>query len=204
MAPKQRRIIIQAEDARDQASEAMGFLASRYVKGKSGKLWEIPHKNLLDAEQEDRWDELQFAIRNEYDREPDIYAPDVAGPDGSVIPGRLIARGATIYPHQKKGKLVKPSYQMRIAAVLWGEDGAKEAAADGVNPSIIQIIWGQQDSEFAEWRDRDPKSGDRDSDVGAGSDRDRSGPEVSGDSDSGLASGSDDEPGTADADEASI
>lgn len=60
--PDERRIIINAKTAREQACDEMGFLASTFVEVEGGELFEIPHRNLLDADQQERYEEMLFEI----------------------------------------------------------------------------------------------------------------------------------------------
>lgn len=151
------RIIVAAQDARAQASEnGYGFLRSEFRRAKpdqkhpEGEVFEIPHKDLFDNDQQERWEELQATLLT-YDRHPDLKSKD----------GETVVRGQLIVPHHLKGERVKPSWPERLAVVLWGVDGAKRAKVGGVNFNEIEIVWGKQDYE---WRQRaltDSKSGGR-------------------------------------------
>lgn len=149
-----RRHVINAAEARAQASEdGYGFLRSEFRRvpptpeHPDGEVFEIPHKDLFDSDQQDRWDDLQDEMRS-YDREPDVLAPN-----GSVIkPGDLI------YPHYKGGKRVRPSWPERLAIVLWGKDGAARAKAGGINFNEIELVWAKQRLALEERMKSDPKS----------------------------------------------
>src|SRR5690348_6222939 len=97
--------VVNAADAREQASEGRySFLRSEFRRAKpttehpDGEVFEISHKDLFDNDQQDRWDDLQDAIRG-YDREPDVMTPDGK---------QVIARGNVIYPHHKDKVRVTP------------------------------------------------------------------------------------------------
>lgn len=157
-----QRHVVNAVDAREQASEgSYGFLKSEFRRAKptqehpEGEVFEIPHKDLFDLDQQERWDDLQDEMRD-YEREPDVTAPN----------GALIAKGQLVYPHRwakatpkgKKGERVKPSWPERLAIVLWGEDGAARAKAGGVLLNEIELVWAKQRLALEERQKSDPKS----------------------------------------------
>lgn len=156
------RHVVNAADAREQASEGgYGFLRSEYRRAKPttdhprGEVFEIPHKDLFDVEQQKRWDDLQEQQRH-YRREPDVLSAN----------GTLIARGEVVYPHEwaedcewgKKGERVTPTWPERLAIVLWGEDGAKRAIDGGILVNEIEVIWAKQRLALEERQKADPKS----------------------------------------------
>ena len=154
------RHTVKAADARAQASEGKwGFLRSEFRQAANGEVFEIPHKDLFDLDQQERWDDLQDEMRR-YEREPDVLAAN----------GTLIAKGQLVYPHRwaeagefrgvkvKKGDRVKPSYPERLAIVLWGEEGAARAKAGGILFNEIEIVWAKQFEEMRERQQADPKS----------------------------------------------
>lgn len=149
-----KRHVVNAVDARAQASEdGYGFLRSEFrrvpptAEHPEGEVFEIPHKDLFDLGQQERWDDLQDDVRD-YDREPDVLAPN----------GALIKRGDPVYPHYKGGKRVRPSWPERLAIVLWGKDGAARAKAGGVNFNEIELVWAKQRFALEERMKADPKS----------------------------------------------
>lgn len=152
-----RRHVVNAADAREQASEdGYGFLRSEFRRAKptteypAGELFEIPHQDLFDNDQQERWDDLQDQKRD-YDREPDVLTPDGK---------KVIAKGALIYPHRKDGKRLPP-WSERLAVVLWGTDGAARAKAGGIMFSEIEVVWAKQRLEMEEREASDPKSAAR-------------------------------------------
>lgn len=171
--PQKREHVVNAVDARAQASEAMSFLASEFRRVKptlehpDGELFEIPHKDLFDPDQQDRWDELLHTIRG-YDREPDV--PEIRSSDGNLI--RAARQGDLIRPHQKDNELIRPSWPQRLGIVLWGEDGAQRFRDGGGNFNEIELVWGRQARDLRKWRDADSKSADGDSGVEAAADSD--------------------------------
>jgi hypothetical protein len=157
-----QRHVVNAVDARAQASEdGYGFLRSEFRRAKptqdypEGEVFEIPHKDLFDLDQQERWDDLQDEMRD-YEREPDVLAAN----------GNLIAKGQLVYPHRwaktsdkgKKGERVKPSWPERLAVVLWGTDGAARAKAGGVLFNEIELVWAKQRLALEERQKSDPKS----------------------------------------------
>lgn len=159
-----KRHVVNAADAREQASEGdYGFLRSEFRRAKpsadnsEGEVFEIPHKDLLDQDQQERWDDLMEERRG-YDREDDVYTAD-----GKT----LIAKGQTIYPYLKDGvrvtvelggKTRKATPAVQYAIVLWGEDGAARANAGGINFNEIEVVWAKQALALEERKKRDPKS----------------------------------------------
>lgn len=142
------RHVVNAADARDQASEGgYGFLRSEFRRDNNGEVWEIPHKDLFDSDQQDRWDDLLDELRG-YDREPDVTAAD----------GTVVRRGNLVQPHHKNGKRVRPSWPERLAIVLWGKEGAARAKTGGINFNEIELIWGKQAEALTAKRLRDSKS----------------------------------------------
>jgi len=148
-----------APDAREQASEGsngkFSFLRSAFRRAKptkehpDGEQFEIPHRDLFDNDQQERWEDLQDAVLHEYQREPDIYTPD-----GKT----LIAKGALIVPHRGKDGERLPTWPYRLAVVLWGEKGAARAKAGGILLNEIELIWKKQQLEMEERLGADPKS----------------------------------------------
>lgn len=149
-----QRHVVNAVEAREQASEgAYSFLRSEFRRVKpspehpEGEVFEIPHKDLFDNDQQERWDDLLAEMRT-YDREPDVLNAE----------GKVIFKGMLIQPHLKNGKRVKPSWPERLAIVLWGEDGAKRAKAGGLNFNEIEVVWAKQDREMKRRNAEDSKS----------------------------------------------
>lgn len=164
--PVKRRHVINAADARDQATEMYSFLASTFIKA-GDEEFEVPHKDLLDPEQQERYDELQLEIEG-YDREPDLV--ELTTEDGRVI--RPAGPGPVKTPHRRNGKLIKPPLSERHGIVLWGKEGAARFRAAGGNFNLIDIIWGDQVVQLRKWREADSKSADGDSGVASASDGD--------------------------------
>ena len=163
-----KRHVVNAQDAREQASEGgYSFLRSEFRRIKpstehpDGELFEIPHKDLFDNDQQERWDDLLDELRS-YDREPDVENAE----------GKVIFRGQLVIPHRKNGKRVKPSWPERLAIVLWGADGAKRAREGGLNFNEIEVVWAKQDQEMKRRSAEDSKSVLRGSDLASASDGD--------------------------------
>lgn len=149
------RIVVNAADARAQASEnGYGFMRSEFRRAKptkehpEGEVFEIPHRDLFDNDQQERWEDLQAELLT-YDRHPDLKNKD----------GDVVVRGQLIVPHHKGGERVKPSWPERLAIVLWGKEGAKRAKAGGINLNEIEVIWAKQDYEYRQRLQNDSKSG---------------------------------------------
>lgn len=131
-------------EAREQAAEAQGFLASVIIKA-GDKEFEVPQRGLLDDEQAERMAELELETES-WDREPDATVGDKTYP------------GALKRPYRKNGKLVKPSYAVRVALALWGEHTYKEYVANGGRATDVTAALAMLDQRALERETADPKS----------------------------------------------
>lgn len=156
MAKNSPRIPISTREAREQAADYFGFTASVFIQVEGGKVFEIPNPGLMDDDQQERWEELQFELE-QCDREDDIEIPEHHADDGTVYPARTIA-GDLIVPHRKDGKLLKPPYNVRLAIALFGEVGYKEYKAGGGIANQIALEWARMNREYQERVASDPKS----------------------------------------------
>lgn len=123
--------------ARLQAQEAMGYLAGRVIKA-GNKEFEIPSMDLLDDDQQERWDNLQFELTT-YDREPDTVINAYVDDKGNEFPARIIP-GLPKRPHQKDGELVKPTYSVKVAQAILGEEGYADFKAAGGRANDVLLI----------------------------------------------------------------
>lgn len=103
-----KRLYDSPREAREQAAEAQGFLASIIIKA-GGQDYEVPQRGLLDDDQAERMNELDLEAET-WDREEDITISDTTRP------------GPLKRPYRKNGKLIKPSYAVRVAVALWGQE----------------------------------------------------------------------------------
>lgn len=138
------------KEAREQATEFLGMLASVAIKADNGEVFEIPNPSLLDDEQQQRYDALQLEAEG-YDRHPDIKDED----------GNIIRKGALQEPLRKNGKPV--DYNLKLAKAIFGEDTYKRFKAAGGRASDIGLFWGQMNQLLVKRMDRDSKSGPSDS-----------------------------------------
>jgi hypothetical protein len=136
--------------AREQAAEAVGFLASKTIVGKNGETFEIPSKWMLDPDAEDRYQQLLFDVDASYDRGPDVKIRDG---DGDVVD---TIRGPVLEPHRIKGKRLEP-WNFRLMKAIFGEDYQRARDA-GIWPSQVAAEWIAMDQRFAERRRDDSKS----------------------------------------------
>lgn len=162
MASENPRIPKSTQEAKEQAAEYFGFTASVYIKTKDGRVWEIPNPGLMDDDQQERWEELQFELE-QCDREDDTVIPEQRLEDGTlVMPARTI-RGEVITPHRINGQLLKPPYHVRLAIALFGEEGYREYKAGGGISNQIALEWARMNKEYQERVASDPKSDGSDS-----------------------------------------
>jgi hypothetical protein len=136
---------ISPKDAREQAAEYLGMLASVAIQIDGGEVFEVPNPSLLDDEQQQRYDELQFSLED-LDRWPDVKDAD----------GNLIRRGEPLEPHRKGKKLVE-HYNTRLAKALWGEAGYKRFSDGGGRANDVAVIWFQMQKRLTEAAKADPK-----------------------------------------------
>lgn len=134
-----------AREARDQAAEYLGFTASQFIKV-GEETFEIPNPDLLDDDQQQRYDELQIRMKS-WDHDPDITLPD-----GRVIKGDLLI------PCQLDGALVTPSYGEQLGSALFGDAAYKRFRKGGGSANLIVIIWRKMRKEANDRAKRDPKS----------------------------------------------
>jgi hypothetical protein len=173
---------VDAEAAREQSAEYLGFASGFKIQAKDGEVFEIPNPSYLDDEQQDRYDALQMELEG-WDHHPDKLNDD----------GEVVVKGALMEPHRKDGKRVEP-YNTQLMKALFG-DRYERAKAAGIRSNQVAVHWWHMNKILNERRAADPKS------VGSGqnlepvSDADRVGSvEVSRPVDQGLASGRDEQP----------
>jgi hypothetical protein len=150
------RIPVSVEEAKAQAADYFGFTASTYIRVDSGKVFEIPNPGLLDDDQQERWEQLQFDLES-CDREPEIVIPEQKLDDGTVLPSRTLP-GDLIMPYRKDGELLKPPYAVRLAQALFGEDGYREYKGGGGIANQISVEWARMNKQYQERVEQDPKS----------------------------------------------
>jgi len=141
------------EEARAQAAEALGFVASEIITIGSAK-FEIPNPSLLDEDQQSAVDALDVDMDENWDRHEPVK-------DGE--------RGALKIPHRKNG--VPINYNRELAKALFGEQYEAFKAAGG-RPNDVALIWSRMNQEMAKRRLADSKSGGSDSDMAAVPDAD--------------------------------
>lgn len=148
------------KEAREQAADYLGFAASAIITLKDGTPVEIPNPGLLDDEQQEAWEALQFELE-QCDREPDIEIPErrIQSKDGSetVIAAHTV-KGELLQPLRKDGVLMRPSYNVRLAQAILGEAGYKAFKAGGGQASDVALIWRKMQAEWDKRRQADSKS----------------------------------------------
>jgi len=132
-------------EARQQAAEAQGFAASLEIKA-GDEVFEVPQRGLMDDDQAERLAELELETES-WD-----HGEDITLSDGTIIPGQLKR------PYRKNGKLIKPSYAVRVAIALWGEEKYNRYKAAGGRAADVTAALAQLDRRLGERADGDPKS----------------------------------------------
>lgn len=151
------RIPVSVKEAKEQAAEYFGFTASVFIQLDSGKVFEIPNPGLMDDDQQERWEELQFTLE-QCDRTDEIVLPAHTAEDGTEYPEQRIG-GDLKTPYRIKGELLKPPYNVRLAKALFGEEGYAEYKAGGGIANQIALEWARMNREYQERVASDPKSG---------------------------------------------
>ena len=131
-------------EAREQAAEAQGFLASIEIKV-GDEVYEVPQRGLLDDDQSDRMNAVELETET-WDREPDIVLGDTTRP------------GPLKRPYRKGGKLVTPGYAVRVAIALWGEAKYQKYKAGGGRATDVTAALAMLDKRLEERLAADPKS----------------------------------------------
>ncbi|AER47882.1 tail assembly chaperone [Mycobacterium phage Courthouse] len=145
---------VSVREAKEQAAEYFGFTASVEIEI-NGEIFEIPNPGLLDDDQQERWEELQFRIEK-CDREDDVVVPPMTLEDGTELPGRTI-KGELKTPYQINGELMKPPYNVQLAQAIFGEEKYERFKAGGGRSNQIPLEWARMNREFQERVDADPK-----------------------------------------------
>lgn len=153
------RVPISTREAKEQAAEYFGFAAGVSIKLEDGTVFDIPNPTLLDDDQQERYEELQFELE-QCDRHPDVETPEVKLEDGTVVPSRVIP-GDLMTPYRIDGKLMRPSYNERLARVAFGDDYEKFKASGG-SGSQVALEWARMNKEYQERVAADSKSEDSD------------------------------------------
>lgn len=159
------RTIVSNREAKEQAADYFGFTAGVSIQLDNGKVFEIPNPAMLDDDQQERYEEFLFVLE-QCDREEDIEVPERTLSDGTVLPAATV-KGDLKKPLRINNELLKPSYNVRLAQVLFGEDGYADFKAAGGSGSQVALEWTRMNREFQERLDADSKSAGDDSAVEA-------------------------------------
>lgn len=164
-------------EAREQAAEAMGFLASKFYDVGNGEKLELPNPEFFDDDQQAAYDALKLESKS-WDHE-DIVARNPL--TGEVIfdpkTGEPVVDHVMCQPNRKTDengnvKLVE-NFNVQLCKILWGDAGyAKFKAAGGRANQVMVDLQLMQRKLRARMR-TDPKSADGGVAGSAVSDRDR-------------------------------
>jgi hypothetical protein len=133
------------EQARQQAAEYIGFIASEFIKTERGDVFEVPSPNMLDDEQQSRMDQLALEVES-WER-----GPDKLNEDGSDR-----TKGELLEPNRKNGELVE-NYNIQRAKAIFG-DRYEQFKAAGGRASDVAVIWWKMNKMVADRRAADSKS----------------------------------------------
>jgi hypothetical protein len=148
-------------EAREQAAEYLGFMASIQLDLGDGTMFEVPNPGLLDDDQQVAFDELQASLEDLDHEDVQIRGDD----------GKLRTESRPKDPHRKDGKLLEP-YNIRLCKALFGEQGYQRFKAAGGRAADVGIYWSQMNKQLRDRRAADSKSVPGDGAVGPLSDGD--------------------------------
>lgn len=114
------------DEARESIAEYFGFSPAVEFGTDGGKVFTIPNPGLLDDDQQERFEELQFLLES-CDK----------GDDGDPIS-----------PYRIDGELMKPSYNVRLAMAVFGEAGYAEFKAGGGSGNRVALEWARMNKEY--------------------------------------------------------
>lgn len=163
-----------AAEARAQANAYESLWASTDIPLEGGGVVTIPpHPDfgMLDDDRMDDYNELLFQRDTLFERESDTFVPEMRmkDPDGHetgvVLPADTI-RGSLRIPYRwgpnadedNRGKLLKPSWQVRVVKAAIGEAEYKRLRDGGRSSADVWKIWTDQGQKAATRRESDSKS----------------------------------------------
>lgn len=150
---------VSPQQAREQAAEATGFTPSiEIVIGE--EVFEVPQRGLLDDDQRERMDQLELDTES-WMHEDDIVIPartikDANGVEVVVEPMRTVEGGLKMPYRDKDGVLIKPSYPVKVAIALWGEEKYARFKAGGGRASDVTSTFARLDRRLEEREEADP------------------------------------------------
>ena len=150
--------------AREEAADYMGFLAAKTVPLNDGSTIDIPNPSMFDDDTQERWDEFQMFLES-CERYPDRTVPahkitvngnEVFVPETTIV-------GDVLRPLRRKndeGKVerVKPGYEVRLAQAVLGEDGYRDAHANGLQATDVALYINEMQKRYNDRKASDSKS----------------------------------------------
>lgn len=142
-----------AREAREQAAAYDSLFSEQEIELEDGtKLMIPPHPDfgMLDDDEMDAYEELQFKLDTEYDRFPDVYIPEqklkdpTTGKENGVVIPADTQRGELMRPFRIKDQLVKPPHSRQIVMAALGEVKYKQLKEGGRSAADVWRIWGRQ------------------------------------------------------------
>lgn len=135
---------IKPKEARDQATDYLGFMGSEVYDLGGGDTWELPNPQLMPPDMEERYNEHIRFMAEELDTE------DRKDP----ITGET--RPVQKFPLRKDGKLINDKELLCIA--LMGEETYRKFLKAGGVPGQISTAWQMMNRQFQERLKQDSKS----------------------------------------------
>lgn len=138
-------------DAVDYASQYFGFHGVTEIEH-ADEVFEVKAKVFWSPEQISAMAELEQWVKTLDHDTVEVQNPltneIITHPDT----GKTLTEKIPVQPYRFKGKLVKPSYESRYLAALWGEDKAARFEQGGGTYGLVGMLMAQMDDEYAQWR----------------------------------------------------
>lgn len=167
---------VSPEEARAQAAEAGGFMASRFYKVADGELLELPHPEFFGDELQAGYDQLKFESESwehdEVERSNPLTGEIVVHPKTGepvvdrrlLVPHRKIVDGTTV--------LVE-NFNVQFCKLLWGKAGYLKFKQAGGRANQVMVDLQFMQRRYKERQFADPKSAGGDVADPAVADEDR-------------------------------
>lgn len=149
------------QQARDQASESFGFLASKFYNIGNGETLELPHPEYFDDDQQAAYDALQLEAESwdhdEVERANPLTGEVIVHPET----GKPVKDRRMLVPHRKTVDGVThlvENYNVQLCKILWGADGYAKFRKAGGRANQVAVELRLMQTKFKERLSADPKS----------------------------------------------
>jgi hypothetical protein len=149
------------QQARDQASESFGFLASKLYDLGGGETLELPHPEFFDDDQQAAYDALQLESEtwdhDEIERSNPLTGEIIVHPET----GKPVVDRRLKVPHRKTvdgATTLMENFNIRVCKILWGPAGYKKFKAAGGRANQVAVDLRMMQVNYRARVDADPKS----------------------------------------------